>query len=60
MTTREQLAHELAQAGLKNEAQYVAEIGIPDLAQVQSILADKVNGPVFERILRKLGITVPK
>lgn len=60
MSTREQMIKELEAAGLKNEAQYVKEVGMPSPAQLNSLLADKSSGPLLRRVLRKIGVRWPK
>jgi len=60
MSTREQMTKALDEAGLKREARYVKEVGMPSPAQLDSLLADKSKGPLLRRVLRKIGIRWPK
>jgi hypothetical protein len=54
------MTKELEAAGLKREAQYVKEVGMPSPAQLDSLLADKSSGPLLRRVLRKIGVRWPR
>jgi len=47
MSTREQMTKALDEAGLKREARYVKEVGMPSPSQLDSLLADKSSGPLL-------------
>lgn len=58
--TQKTMARELEAVGLKAEARFVSEVGVPSITQVESILRDEKGkaGP-FKRVLRKMGIRIP-
>ena len=58
--TQKTMARELEAVGLKAEARFVSEVGVPSITQVESILRDE-NGKAgpFKRVLRKMGIRIP-
>lgn len=59
--TQKRMARELERVGLKVEAAFVREAGMPSVTQVESVLRDEKGkaGP-FKRVLRKMGIRTPR